>query len=227
MNASGPLDPPPGRSSSLRSTFARATRSRLVLLIAAGVVILLAAAAAGRALVSTSSVPPASTPTPTASPAPPADPPGFVRFASRNAEARFSIAYPESWSPVASEDPQVELLVAEGQAVSLLVRVAPVGLNVTRETLPIARDLTDSLVRADGRVRLRDEPRALVLEGLPGYRYDYTFDTKSGEPGAHVHYFLFKDAQLITLVFQALPAQRIEKLLPVFDQVVTTFRSGA
>ncbi len=227
MSAAGPSDPssdPSSDRSGLRTAFTRATRSRLVLAIAAGVVLLIAAAVIGRAVVS-SPAPQASTPS--ASPKPQADPPGYVRFRSRNAKARFSIAYPESWSPVPSDDPQVELLVvAERRALSLLVRVAPVGLDVTPETLPIVRDLTDSLVRADGRVRLRNEPRALVLDGLPGYRYDYTFDASTGEPGAHVHYFLFKGGQMITMVFQALPAQRLEKFSPMFDQVAATFLSG-
>jgi hypothetical protein len=209
----------------------------LVLLIAAGVLVLVAAAVAGRALVTSSSAPPGASPSastspepappPASSPPPEPDPPGFVRFASRNARAPFSIAYPRSWSRVPSDDPEVELLVAEGRATSMLVRVTPVGLDVTRETLPIVRDLTDSLVRADGRVRLRNEPQPLVLEGLPGYRYDYTFDTTRGESGAHVHYFLFKGAQMITLVFQVLPARGLEKLTPVFDQVLKSFRSGA
>ncbi len=232
MSASGPPDPSPGRSG-LRTTFARATRSPLMLVIAAGVVVLIAAAAVGRAVVSSpapqASGPAAAPSTTAASPAKAQaepDPSGYVRFRSRNAEVPFSIAYPRSWSRVPSDDPQVELIVAEGRAASMLVRVTPVGLTVTRETLPIVRDLTDRLVRADGRVRLTNQPRPLVLAGLPGYRYDYTFDTATGEPGAHVHYFLFKEGQMITMVFQTLPARRLEKYLPVFDRIVSTFESG-
>jgi len=205
------------------------SRRRLLIAIVAAVVVVAGAAFVGRGIVSS----------PSPSPAPPhegatvpqsqdktqadphATPPGYVRF--RDSRAGFSIAYPRTWSRVASSDPAVELLVAQGRTASLLVRRAPVGLDVTEKTLPIARRLTDSLVRADGRVRLLGRPQALIVDGLPGYVYEYTFAASSGERGAHIHYFLFKGGQLITLVFQVLPADRLKRVLPVFQRIAATF----
>lgn len=204
------------------STRARSARARLAITLVAGLVVLVAATAIGRSVVSSPAPPPR--PPVAASQSAPADPPGYVRF--RDAKARFSIAYPGSWSRVSSPDPEVQLLVTQGRARSLLARVAPVGLDVTSETLPIVRDLTDSLVRADGRVQLLGEPQPLVLDGLPGYRYVYTFKTSSGQQGAHVHYFLFKDQRIITLVLQTLPAQRLEQDLPLVKRIAQTFRAS-
>lgn len=218
------------------STLGAVARSRLTITLAAGIVVLIAAAAIGRGIVSPPATkpapatkPPASKPAPSvaAAPSTPADPPGFVRF--RDVRAGFSIAYPEGWARVASDDPDVQLLVGKGRATSLLVRVArsPLGSDVTAETLPIVRRLTDSLVRADGRVQLLGEPQPLVLDGLPGYRYVYTFATSSGKPGAHLHYFLFKGKRIITLVLQILPAQRLQQELPMLQRVVASFQARA
>ncbi len=140
-------------------------------------------------------------------------------------EAQISIGYPRTWKRLRSTDPGVPLIVADGSEASLLVRVAPVGLTVTPETLSVARNLTDSLVQADGRVDLLEEPGEVVLAGLPGYRYRYRFRTSDGKPGIHVHYFLFKRGQLISLVFQVLPASRLDALSGLIDQMALSFRS--
>jgi len=210
------------------STLGHAARSRLAITVVAGIVALVAAAAVGRSVISSPAPKPQPAPAPSAAtptPAPVADPPGYVRF--RDAQAGFSIAYPEGWSRVASRDPAVKLLVAKGRATSLLVRVAqsPVASDVTAETLPIVRRLTDSLVRADSRIQSALTPQPLVLGGLPGYRYLYTFTTESGGSGAHIHYFLFKGKRIITLVFQALPAQRLDAKLPLLKRIAETFRA--
>jgi len=207
------------------SSLGHAARSRLAITLVAGIVVLVAAVALGRGIVSQPAPKPAPPSTATAPTTPPADPPGFVRF--RDVRAGFSIAYPEGWARVASGDADVQLLVGKGRATSLLVRVAPspLGAGVTAETLPIVRGLTDSLVRADGRVQLLGEPQPLVLDGLPGYRYAYTFATSSGKPGAHLHYFLFKGKRIITLVLQTLPAQRLEQELPLLQRVAATFQA--
>ncbi len=227
----------------LRATLSSSTlehpraRSRLAITLVAGIVALVAAVAVGRNVVSSPAPTPRPAPAPSAAaptpvpvpvapaPAPAADPPGYVRF--RDARTGFSIAYPKGWSRVASREAAVKLLVAKGRATSLLVRVArsPVTSDVTRETLPIVRQLTDSLVRADGRIQSIVEPQPLVLAGLPGYRYVYTFATTSGGSGAHIHYFLFKGRRIITLVLQALPAQRLEQDLPLLKRIAETFRA--
>lgn len=221
MSPVGPSDRARG-TGGLRAALPSTKRSRLILAVVAGVVLLVGAITIGRVIVSSPATEQSASSVPSVTAQ--VDPPDFTRF--RDTESGFSIAYPKAWSRRSSDDPQVKLLVTRGRATSLLVRVAPVGLDVTAETLPIVRDLTDNLVRADGRVQVLKEPQPLVLDGLPGYRYDYTFNTASGSPGAHVHYFLFRGGQLITLVFQALPAQRFNDALPLFDQIAATFRSA-
>lgn len=236
MNDGGPSGPGRLRATLSSSLLGHGVRSRLVITLVAGIVALVAAVAVGRSVVSSPAPPTprpapapsaaAPTPVPVApAPAPAADPPGYVRF--RDARTGFSIAYPKGWSRVASREAAVKLLVAKGRATSLLVRVArsPVTSDVTRETLPIVRQLTDSLVRADGRIQSIVEPQPLVLAGLPGYRYVYTFATTSGGSGAHIHYFLFKGRRIITLVLQALPAQRLEQDLPLLKRIAETFRA--
>lgn len=146
-----------------------------------------------------------------------------MRFRERR--GTFSIAYPPSWARRRLADPQVALLVTHGSSASLLVRVTRVGLKVTAGTLPIVRGLTDKLVRADRHVRLLGPPRPIVLGGLPGYRYIYTFKASGmRQRGAHAHYFLFKGGKMIALVFQVVPARRLSELAPSLDQVLHTFR---
>jgi len=209
------------------------TRSRLLVFAIAAAVLVTGAAFGARELIS--SPEPSSSATSTAASAsttatspttvgPAATPPGYVRFT--NERAGFSIAYPKAWSRLKSRDPAVELLVAEGRATSLLVRRVPVGLDVTPETLPVVRDLTDSLVRAGRGVRQIRKPEPLTLGGLPGYRYVYTFESSKTTQGVHVHLFLFKGGQMITLVFQALPASRLEEVAPLIEKIATTFRGN-
>jgi len=199
----------------------RMPRKGLVLVV----VILAAALLGGAALIGNKVISGVADP----APPPPApreasDTPGnFVRF--DYTPAQISIGYPSDWVQRRSEDREVGLLISRGRDASMLLRVAPIGIEVTPDTLPVVRSLTDSLVRADGRVELLETPREIVLDGLPGYVYRYLFTTKDGRPGAHVHYFLFKGGKLITLVFQALPASRLGALSESFDQIAGTFRN--
>jgi hypothetical protein len=184
---------------------------RLVVIVAvAAVVALLVGADVGRNLLSTST------------PAPRAE---IIRF--KDASAKVSIAYPASWTrrPQRPEDPDLALVAAADDSLSLLMRVSASGLDVpvTAKTLPIVRRYTDGLVSADARARQLTRPKAVVLGGLPGWRYRYTFGT-GPTAGAHDHYFLFKGTQLIQLVFQSVPASRLPSLAPVFDGIAASFR---
>ena len=137
-----------------------------------------------------------------------------------------SLAYPAVWTrlPTPAGDPEVALRAASGTAMSLLVRVTKLGLaKVTTRTLPIVRKLTDELVASDPRSEQLSAPVAVTVGGLPGYRYRYRFGN-GADSGAHVHYFLFKGVQMIQLVLQALPAERLPQVEPVFDRIVSTFR---
>lgn len=102
--------------------------------------------------------------------------------------------------------------------------MSEIGFRIGPENVRDARTLTDSLVRSSGQAKLLRKPARTVLGGLPGYAYLYTFrDAASGQLGAHVHYFLFRGDKMITLVFQALPADRLTRLAPVFDRISESF----
>lgn len=159
-------------------------------------------------------------------PAPPkpsaTDPPGFVRF--RDAAVGLSIAHPSGWRRHASPDSQVRLL-AEHEGASVLVRIAPLGLAVVPETVGAARQITDKLVRAAGEIKLLRRPRRVKLGGLSGYLYLYKFrDPRTKQKAAHAHYFLFRGENMITLVFQAVPADRFVEFAPLFDRIAASLR---
>jgi len=193
------------------------------LLIGAGAAILLAVAAAliGSQLVSS----PASKPKAKAQPKPapaPTEPAGFTRFT--DPVSKFSIAYPSDWRPLTSPDPQVRLVVARESA-SVLVRSQPLGISVGPENLAMAKKLTDRLVRSAGKITPLRGARRVTLGGLAGYLYLYTFkDKSSGQMVAHAHYFLFRGEALLTLVFQAQPADRFAALVPLFDRIAETLQ---
>lgn len=202
------------------------TKRTLLALGAAAALLFVAAVAIGSAVVSDPDTKPSPSPPPPARAAPPSDTPaGFERF--RDDRAGVSIAYPRDWRRLPADDPDVRLLVGDGERQSLLLRDAPVGLRVTRETLPSVRDLTDGLVRSDPSVQLSAPRREIVLGDLPGYRYRYTFAAAGGRRGAHEHVFLFKDDRMITIVVQTLPAGPPARLSALFERVAGTFRGRA
>lgn len=135
----------------------------------------------------------------------------------------FTLSYPSSWQLLPPTDSQVVLLAASGDGASLLVRKTPIGPELGTAA---ARKLADRVVRSGKNVTYLRAPQQVRLGGLPGFLYLYTFDDPStGARGAHAHYFLFQGTTLITLVFQALPADRILSLASLFDRVAGTFRA--
>lgn len=153
---------------------------------------------------------------------PPATLPGFVEFHS---PAGFALSYPSSWTRFDSSDPQVPLVVTQGPH-SFLVRVVELPTPVRPQDLRAAKELTDKLVTADQSVKLQAEPKPISVSGLPGYFYFYTFtDRDSGLTGAHSHFFLFKGATMVVLVFQSLPADAFQAGADTFDQITTSFRA--
>lgn len=186
-------------------------RKLLLVVAVAAVVALLAGAAVGRNLLSSSG------PTTSAARA------DVVRF--KDDVAKVSLDYPADWQalPLPENDPEVALVIADNPSSSLLMRVSAVGLApVTRETLPVVRKFTDELIGADPRAQQLVDPVPVVLGGLTGWRYRYTYG--SGETGgAHDHYFLFKGGRMIQLVFQAAPATRLPALAATFDGIAATF----
>jgi hypothetical protein len=183
-------------------------------MVAAGVAAILAliiGAAVGRSII------PSSNPPRTPPPAP-------VEFT--DAETGIGLTYPGTWHRLQSTDPQVRLLTVGGPAMSLLIRVTKSDIaDVKQETLPVVRQFTDPLMASDERTRQLAAPEAISLDGLLGYRYRYTYTSKDGSIGAHVHYFLFKHGKMIQLVFQAVPATSLAAAEPTFERIAATLRS--
>jgi len=148
---------------------------------------------------------------------------GLVPFTDK--AAGFDISIPASWRRLPGGG-EVRLVAGRGSA-SILVRTASIGFRIGPENIRDARKLTDSLVRASRQAELLRQPKRTLLGGLPGYAYLYTFRDTSGRLGAHVHYFLFRDDTMITLVFQALPADRLTAVAPLFDRIADTFTARA
>ncbi|MGI8864547.1 MAG: hypothetical protein ACR2JH_09155 [Solirubrobacteraceae bacterium] len=150
--------------------------------------------------------------------------PSFTQF--RDPGGTFSGGYPSSWQRLQSSDPAVVALAASSDGASLLVRKTPIGVPVSAVNLGRARKLTDSVVNSGKHVTWLRQPQQVTLGGLPGYLYLYTFDDPTtGQRGAHAHYFLFQGTTMVTLVFQALPAERISSLAPLFDRIASMFRA--
>ena len=186
-------------------------RKLLFVVAALAVLALLGGAAVGRSLLSQE------TPTPAKG----AD---IIRF--KDEISKVSIAYPATWRKLADRpsEPDRALAVSPGGLDMLVMRVANPGLEpVTREGLPIVRKFTDGLLAEDPRIRQRVAPQAVIVGGLPGWRYQYNFGTGDAS-GTHDHYFLFKDRLMIQLVFQAVPAARFSELAPTFNAIAASFR---
>lgn len=173
----------------------------------------------GRAPLSGIFSPPAEAPRASAPRGPPA---GFVAFR----DELFSIAHPPSFARRQSRDPEIQLLATtRDSTASFLVRAVQVGFEIESANLEAAKRLTDRVVTSGRRVKLLAPPQRSDLGGLPGFFYLYTFkDSKTGRRGAHSHYFLFSGETLITIVFQALPADRLPLYGPLFDRIARTFR---
>jgi hypothetical protein len=174
-----------------------------------------------------SSVPrPAPPPARDQAPASREPPPGFVQF--RDEQGRFSIAYPADWSRLGAPTRDVDLLVAKkGRAASLLVRSLPLAFEVEPHELPATKRLTDQIVASGKQVRLLAQARRIELGGVPGWFYFYSFRDTSGRRGTHSHYFLFQGSTMITLVFQALPADDFRRYATTFDDIARTFTPAA
>jgi hypothetical protein len=151
----------------------------------------------------------------------------FVEF--RDDKAGWALSYPKTWNRLSPKAADIVLVVSEkppeaGTGGSILVHDLPFPTPVTDANLAAARAVTDKIVQDGGGTALT-QPQIVHQGGLPGYVYFYSFkDPGSGQEGVHSHYFLFKGSTLISLVFQALPADTFRPLAPTFDEVVGTFR---
>lgn len=157
----------------------------------------------------------------------PPPPQGTTRF--KDTLTDISIAYPAAWQRRLARDQEVRMIASSSDAsaaVSISVRKSELE-TVTAQTLPLVRPLTDDLLRADTRIETVPEPVPVTVDGLPGYRYTYTYRREQGGLGAHIHYFLFKQERVIQMVFQAVPAAKLDELQPTFDAIAASFDKGA
>jgi hypothetical protein len=137
-----------------------------------------------------------------------------------------SLSYPSTWRRVPHPSDEVPLLIlAPGGNEALLARRSVTGLeDVTRETLPIAKKLTDPLIRAVKGAKLLEPARSVELGGLVGWRYRYSYQAGKS---ARDHYFIFKRGLMLQLVFEVSPASRLRAVSSRFDRIARSLRDGA
>lgn len=162
-------------------------------------------------------------------PSAPKPPPSAATVRFTDTLTDMSIAYPATWvRRISAADQAVRILASSrdaSAAVSVSVRKSDLE-PVTADSLPIVRPLTDDLLRQDDRIVSLPDPEPVTIDGLPGYRYTYTYRKQGGGDGAHVHYFLFKPQRLVQIVLQAVPAAKLPSLLPAFSRIARSFRDS-
>ena len=147
----------------------------------------------------------------------------YVKF--KDPAGTFEGAYPPTWKRLATASPYV-LLVEGPDGASYEVGKTTVTAPVDAANLSAALKLTNRIVKQGLDVKLLRQPEEVSLGGLPGILYLYLFrDAATGEVGAHAHYFLFHDKEMITLVFQSLPSNNFTKLAPLFTRIASTFQA--
>ncbi|MDQ3675966.1 MAG: hypothetical protein M3401_04040 [Actinomycetota bacterium] len=150
--------------------------------------------------------------------------PDIVRFHETVADV--SLSYPASWKRAKHPDEEIPLLIlAPDRTAALQVRRSETGLeDITRETLAVARKLTDPLFRAIKGTKLLEPVEPVELGGLFGWRYRYTY--RDGD-SARDHYFVFKRGLMLALVFEVSPASRLRNFMAQFDRIARSLRDGA
>lgn len=122
---------------------------------------------------------------------------------------------------------------SEDNGISLRVRptsgaeIPPVSdliENLTTEELQIMQGFIDeNFLPANLPVA---EKKATNVQGMLAWRYIYPIeDSRTGTEGIHLHYFIFGDNKVVSLVFQAIPSEDLRELAPTFDEVLKSFRS--
>lgn len=141
----------------------------------------------------------------------------------RDPAGRFSLQYPQTWSPVETSDPDVALLLLSPDGGSMLVRLVPLETPIDPAKIEDVKAVTDVIVQSPTVQIVEQKP--VDLSGVAGYYYLYTFqDAGTQEEGVHSHFFLFRDRSMHTLVFQALPTEKFENLAADFDRISQSYR---
>lgn len=138
---------------------------------------------------------------------------------------RFSLDLPAAWRKLPAADPEIRLLAAGPRGASLLLRAqASIPLPRKRRLAAFGAYSRQLLTERAG-VRLVGDVRRVRLAGLDGFSYLYTFpDRRSGRRGVHSHIMLLDGDRALSLVFQAVPAERFASLAPTFDRIAASLR---
>ena len=151
-------------------------------------------------------------------------PSGGVYRQHVDAQGGYIIDYPDAWNVYQPSDPGVKFLAGPDQTDFCEVRVIsnlPVsfGANDTQSE----KQVVDQLL-AGQPINVISSVQ-VVVNGLSGWQYTYTFNDPKYGVGAHVHVFLFQGTRLHTLVFQALPRSHFDRLAPIFQKMLNSYRA--
>lgn len=141
-----------------------------------------------------------------------------------DAKGGFILDYPDAWNVYEPSDPGVKFLVGPDETDFAEVRIIdnlPVsfGANDTQsEKQVVDQLLSGQPINVISSVQV-------VVNGLSGWQYTYTFQDPKHGIGAHVHVFLFQGNRLHTIVFQALPRTNFDRLAPVFQKMLNSYKA--
>ena len=150
--------------------------------------------------------------------------PGGVYRQHVDAKGGFIFDYPDAWNVYEPSDPGVQFLVGPDESDFAEVRII--------SNLPVSFGTNDS--QSEKQVvdqLLAGQPInvissvQVVVNGLSGWQYTYTFTDPKLGVGAHVHVFLFQGNRLHTIVFQALPRTKFDGLAPIFQKMLNSYRA--
>ena len=150
--------------------------------------------------------------------------PGGVYRQHVDPKGGFIVDYPDAWNVYQPNDPGVQFLVGPDETDFAEVRVidnlpTSFGPNDTQAE----KQVVDQLLA--GRPINVVSSVQVSVGGLPGWQYTYTFNDPKLGTGAHVHVFLFQGTRLHTIVFQALPRTKFDKLAPIFQRILNSYRA--
>ena len=152
----------------------------------------------------------------------PRTPSGFAEF--REPKAGIALSYPQDWVRLQPADPQVVLLAVKNPGYSMLVRELDLQTPIDPGDMSAAKALADKMVLADKTIIILSQQQ-IVLAGLPGYYYLYSFsDPVTGQLAVHSHFFVFKDRKMISFVFQVIPSDKFGAAAGTFDRITASVR---
>lgn len=136
---------------------------------------------------------------------------------------RIRLRFPASWSTKNVGGADVRLLAGPGAGDLLSVRVVTLDTGSSATTPSSIRPYLDTIVQEPTvKIIRRDQ---IVMDGQQGWYYVYTFtDSTTHKEGVHAQYFIIRNSELYSIVFQALPATDFSKLAPVYQRVANSIQ---